>query len=458
MGSEDTTKMGRAIMYLVPRNVIALAALEVVLSFMVVHLVLAGNVGGLLLPDQINGLAGQSNNLAAVLALTTVGVTLAMNTQGGAFRLTPRRLLAAACVAGIVAMPVVLLMFKPGLLWLNNPVSVAWLAAVLGIWLAVILAFRVAFTTILRHAQPQVRRVLFVGNPQRVDIVSRRIQSARAGRFEYVTCDPSQVSWEAIRQQNIWTVVVSPATGLAHAQSLLDCKLRGIPVISDLGFQERHLGRIDLDALGAGDILFSEGYQDRWLTPVMKRVCDIVFSLVMLFLTLPLMTLTAIAIKADTPGPVFYRQTRIGKFGQPFTLFKFRSMTTDAEAGGAVWAQKKDPRVTRVGAFIRTTRIDELPQLANVILGQMSLVGPRPERPHFVSQLAAAIPFYHERSYVKPGVTGWAQVNYPYGASVEDAREKLAYDLYYVKHRGILLDLLILLSTVRVVLFREGAR
>ena len=165
----------------------------------------------------------------------------------------------------------------------------------------------------------------------------------------------------------------------------------------------------------------------------------------MLALTLPLMALTALAIKIDSPGPVFYRQQRIGRFDKPFTLFKFRSMTVDAEAGGNPrWAQQQDPRVTRVGRFIRATRIDELPQLVNVLRGEMSLVGPRPERPHFVEQLARVIPFYRQRAYVKPGLTGWAQVNFPYGASVEDAREKLAYDLYYVKNRTLLLDLLIL--------------
>jgi lipopolysaccharide/colanic/teichoic acid biosynthesis glycosyltransferase len=156
---------------------------------------------------------------------------------------------------------------------------------------------------------------------------------------------------------------------------------------------------------------------------------------------------------------VIYRQQRVGQFGRVFTVFKFRSMRTDAEACGTPrWAQTGDPRVTRIGRIIRASRIDELPQLANVLRGEMSLVGPRPERPLFVEQLARAIPFYRQRAYVKPGLTGWAQVNYPYGASIEDASEKLAYDLYYVKHSSFWLDLLILLRTVRVVLFQEGSR
>jgi lipopolysaccharide/colanic/teichoic acid biosynthesis glycosyltransferase len=165
-----------------------------------------------------------------------------------------------------------------------------------------------------------------------------------------------------------------------------------------------------------------------------------------------------VLILAESPGPVIYRQERVGLGGKPFTIWKFRSMRNDAERAGPIWAALGDARVTRIGAFIRKVRIDELPQLVNILRGDMSLVGPRPERPHFVTQLAAQIPLFHERAQVKPGLTGWAQVNYPYGASVEDARAKLSYDLYYIKHRSVLLDLVILLATVRVVLFQEGSR
>ena len=177
-----------------------------------------------------------------------------------------------------------------------------------------------------------------------------------------------------------------------------------------------------------------------------------------MLVTLPLLLLTALAIKLDSPGPVFYRQERVGRDGRVFMLFKFRSMVVDAEKGGARWATKHDTRVTRVGRFIRLTRIDEIPQVLNVLRGDMAFVGPRPERPAFVRQLAEQIPHYHDRAVVRPGITGWAQVNYPYGASVEDARMKLAYDLYYVRRRSLFLDLLILVATVRVVLFQEGSR
>ena len=177
-----------------------------------------------------------------------------------------------------------------------------------------------------------------------------------------------------------------------------------------------------------------------------------------LILTLPLLLLVAVLIKFDTPGPVFYRQERVGLGGRTFVLVKFRSMRVDAEAAGPCWASERDPRVTRLGRLLRLTRIDELPQLLNVLAGSMSLVGPRPERPHFVEQLTQIIPHFTDRIALKPGLTGWAQVNYPYGASVEDARQKLAYDLYYLQHRSLLLDLRILLATVCVVLCGRGAR
>ena len=188
------------------------------------------------------------------------------------------------------------------------------------------------------------------------------------------------------------------------------------------------------------------------------RLRDVTICAGLLVATLPVALAAACLIKIDSPGPVFYRQLRTGLHGQPFTLLKFRSMRLDAECGGPCWAAVQDPRVTRIGGFLRATRIDELPQLLNVLRGEMSLIGPRPERPHFVAQLAEVIPGYTDRTAILPGITGWAQVNYPYGASVEDARHKLAYDLYYVHHRGRLLDLRILLATIRVVLLGIGAR
>ena len=226
----------------------------------------------------------------------------------------------------------------------------------------------------------------------------------------------------------------------------------GIAVRSTAEFWDRRLRRVDVERIPAECL-------DQGLPRVgASRLFDVVVSLGLLVLTLPLMAVTALLVRAESPGPVLYRQERVGQGGRNFTLLKFRSMRADAELGGPAWAATRDPRVTRAGQFLRKTRIDELPQLFNVLGGEMSFIGPRPERPHFVAQLAAAIPHYDARTQVKPGLTGWAQVNYPYGASVEDARMKLSYDLYYVRNRSLLLDLLILVATVRVILFQEGAR
>ncbi len=194
------------------------------------------------------------------------------------------------------------------------------------------------------------------------------------------------------------------------------------------------------------------------LTSAVRRGRDVVCSLTLLALSLPLLLTMGCLIKLDSPGPVLYRQQRVGMNGRPFNLLKFRSMRIDAEAGGPQWAAERDTRVTRIGAFIRAFRIDEIPQLLNVLRGEMSLVGPRPERPFFVEQLVQVIPHYDDRTVILPGITGWAQINYPYGASVEDARAKLIYDLHYVHNQSLRLDLQILLTTVWVVLFRSGAR
>ncbi|HEY0413609.1 MAG TPA: TIGR03013 family XrtA/PEP-CTERM system glycosyltransferase [Allosphingosinicella sp.] len=241
---------------------------------------------------------------------------------------------------------------------------------------------------------------------------------------------------------------------------LLRIKTTGVHVNDISSFLERETGRVDLDSLNPSWLIFSDGFSSgRRISAAGKRLFDIAVSAAILLLFAPLIGLTALLVKLESAGPAFFRQKRVGLYGVPFEILKLRSMREDAEVGGkAVWAQKDDPRVTRVGAVIRKLRIDELPQAWTVLKGEMSLVGPRPERPQFVSDLEARLPYYSERHVVKPGITGWAQINFPYGASVEDAREKLEYDLYYAKNYTPFLDLLILLQTVRVVLWPEGAR
>ncbi len=240
---------------------------------------------------------------------------------------------------------------------------------------------------------------------------------------------------------------------------LLRIKTTGVYVYDFSSFIERETGRVDLDSVNPSWLIFSDGFSSGQLVSrALKRLFDILASGLMLLLTAPLILLFALLVRLDSKGPSFYRQRRVGLFGEPFDVIKLRSMRTDAETGGAQWAVIDDPRVTRIGSFIRKTRIDELPQLWTVLTGAMSFVGPRPERPEFVAELEQHLPFYAERHMTKPGITGWAQINYPYGASIADARHKLEYDLYYAKNYTPFLDLLILLQTLRVVIWNEGAR
>lgn len=242
-------------------------------------------------------------------------------------------------------------------------------------------------------------------------------------------------------------------------REILDCKMSGIGVVDLLTFFERETGKVRLDILQPSWLFLSDGFRLNTLRGVSKRVFDISVVLLMLPIALPLMFLAGLAVflESGARGPIFYRQTRVGEYGRLFQIVKFRSMRVDAESDGPRWASENDSRVTVVGSLIRRTRLDELPQLYNILKGEMSFVGPRPERPEFTRELRNSIPYYSERHRVKPGLTGWAQIRYPYGASQDDAVKKLQYDLYYVKNYSIFLDLLILFQTAEVVLFRKGA-
>jgi sugar transferase (PEP-CTERM system associated) len=242
---------------------------------------------------------------------------------------------------------------------------------------------------------------------------------------------------------------------------LLECRLEGVEINDLVTFLERETGKVRLDILNPSWMIFAEGFRQGRAHGVFERLFDIVASFVMLAASAPVMLLTAAAIKLSDGwrAPIFYRQLRVGQYGKPFKLLKFRSMRVDAERDGqAQWAQKNDSRITRIGSFIRTTRIDELPQILNVLRGEMSFVGPRPERPEFVEQLNETIPYYRERHSIKPGITGWAQLCYPYGSSEQDAMEKLQYDLYYVKNHSLIFYIAILVQTVEVIVWGKGAR
>ncbi len=252
-------------------------------------------------------------------------------------------------------------------------------------------------------------------------------------------------------------VALSERRGVLPFQELLHCRFAGIEVVEAVTFYEEATGKLKIQDINPDWFIYSTGFGFGNIIRFCKRSLDIFFALIGIILTLPILPLIVLAIKLESPGEVLFSQVRVGENGRDFKIYKFRSMRQDAEAvSGAVWAGEDDPRITRVGNFLRKTRLDEIPQLFNVFMGDMAFVGPRPERPEFITNLEKEIPYYSKRHALKPGVTGWAQVCYPYGASVEDSMMKLKYDLYYVKNFSIFLDLKIMLKTVKVVLFGQG--
>lgn len=253
-------------------------------------------------------------------------------------------------------------------------------------------------------------------------------------------------------------VALDERRGKFPLEQLLICRLKGIPVDDGVAFTEQLAGKLSVESIHPSFLIFSDGFKRSAIFKRVKRILDIAGSLFGLIIFSLVSVVISIAIKLESKGPVLYRQERVGEDGKIFRLLKFRSMRADAEANGPVWAQENDQRVTRVGKVIRKLRLDEIPQMFNVLKGEMSFVGPRPERPFFVDQLKSEIPFYSERHVVKPGITGWAQISYRYGASKEDALEKLKYDLYYIKHMSLLFDLMIVFQTIKIVFLGKGAR
>ncbi len=350
-------------------------------------------------------------------------------------------------------------------------------ALFVAIVIAVVVLWRLGYTAVLSTRGASIR-ILLVGGGDLARKVYEETQRRRPLGFHVVGClaaDPDQDrDREAFpevlggfddlgtvgRRRDIDRVVVAigERRGRFPVRELLELRLSGRRVEDGCAFYERLAGKLLIEYLRPSQLIFGEGFSKSRLTLFLKRLVDFVASGVGIVVAFPVWLVVPLAIKLDSPGPVFFRQERVGEGGRRFEVLKFRSMRSDAEAGtGPVWAREGDARVTRVGRFIRKTRIDEIPQLINVLRGEMSFVGPRPERPFFVEQLTEKVPYYVQRHTVKPGVTGLAQVKYPYGASVEDALEKLRYDLYYVKHLGFWMDLSIIFETVKVVLFGKGA-
>jgi sugar transferase (PEP-CTERM system associated) len=276
-----------------------------------------------------------------------------------------------------------------------------------------------------------------------------------------LSLESSLVDLMVARDADELVVAVDDRRKRLPVDDLLDCKMSGMQVMDLVSFLEKEASLLNLDVLQPSWLIFSPGFQRRPLVEIGKRTLDVVGAAVLLVLGIPAMAAVALGIWIESGGrgPILFHQTRVGLGGRPFRLHKFRSMRADAEADGvARWATVGDPRVTRLGRFIRKTRLDEMPQLFNVLRGEMSLVGPRPERPEFVQELSGRLRYYPERHRVKPGLTGWAQLNYQYGSSLDDAKKKLEYDLYYVKNASLFLDLVILLETVEIVLWGKGAR
>jgi sugar transferase (PEP-CTERM system associated) len=264
-----------------------------------------------------------------------------------------------------------------------------------------------------------------------------------------------------VKQEGVDRIIVAMGErrGQLPTDRLLKLSLGGdVSIEEGATFYERVTGRVSLDMIRPSWLIFTGRGRQAKLATVTRNAVHRTVALIGALLTLPIVLLTAILIKIDSRGPVFYKQERIGKNGRPFVLAKFRSMRVDAEKEGPVWASKGDDRTTRVGRIIRKIRVDEIPQFWNILCGEMSFVGPRPERPHFVAQLAQEIPYYEQRHLIAPGLTGWAQIKYPYGASIEDARQKLQYDLFYIKNHSLFLDAIILFETIKIILFGRGAQ
>ncbi len=409
-------------------------------------------------------------SLIYAVAMTSSMVALGLYQRGTMTHAAMLARLAVSFALGTAGLSVVFYVL-PDLFFGRGVYGLALIYSLLLIWLIRALFHRFA------TEEAQYHRVLVLGSGNTANAVLRNegegfgyrvVRFARLSDKERAIDDERVGSLDGplldyVERNDIDEIVIAmdEQRGGLPLDDILDCKMSGIGVFDLISFFEKEMSKIHIDYLKPSWIIFSPGFHMGLSTRYGKRVFDILVSLILLLVASPFMLGVAIASIIESRGrdPVFYSQVRVGKDNRPFHVHKFRSMRVDAESDGvARWATKNDDRVTRLGKFIRKTRLDELPQLWNVLVGEMSMVGPRPERPEFVEKLAETIPFYNERHRVKPGVTGWAQVRYQYAETEEDTREKLQYDLYYVKNASLFLDLIVLLETVEVVLWGKGAQ
>ena len=462
--------MIRLFKHYVPNAVLLLGLLDVVL------LVAAGELGWVLRAHQVGMAALPMTTRAPQLLGYAAFIEIAMIAVGvyGADALQSLRYAMARLIVaislGVIGLSVLYFLIPQISFWRSNLLYAMGMSVLLLVFLRILLGKTLG-------SQAFKRRIVVLGagpRAARLKVLSKAPGAGFAVVGYVSMSEANRVIPEAIARDAIYNladhVVLLNASEVVLAleerrnalplKDLLRVKTTGVHVNEISTFLERETGRVDLDSVNPSWLIFSDGFSSgRMVSSAFKRLFDIGASAVLLTLMLPIILLMAIAVKLESKGPAFYRQRRVGLYGTGFDVIKLRSMRQDAEVNGkAVWAEKDDPRITRIGRIIRKTRIDELPQCWSVLKGEMSFVGPRPERPQFVEDLETKLPYYAERHMVKPGITGWAQINYPYGASIEDSRQKLEYDLYYAKNYSPFLDVLILLQTIRVVLFPEGAR
>jgi sugar transferase (PEP-CTERM system associated) len=462
--------MVRLFKHYVPHAVLLLGLLDFIL------LLCAAEAGWVLRAQQIGMAVGTASERAAPLLSFATSLLVAMIAVGvygvealQSLRFAVARLIVAISL-GVIFLSVLYFLIPGMTLWRSNSLYAMMFAFLFLITLRIVLGSMIG-------GEAFKRRLIVLGAGARADRI-RQLEQRRGSGFLVVGYigmnDGPQIVAEAINRTAIYNladfVVKLGASEVVLAleerrnalplQDLIRIKTTGVHVNDLSTFLERETGRVDLDTVNPSWLIFSDGFSaGQRLSSIAKRLFDIVASAILLVLTGPIILIAALLVKLDSKGPAFYRQLRVGLYGQEFQIVKLRTMRQDAEVvGQAIWAEVDDPRITRLGRWLRKLRVDELPQSWTVLKGEMSFVGPRPERRQFVDDLEQHLRYYAERHMVKPGITGWAQINYPYGASIEDARHKLEYDLYYAKNYTPFLDLLILLQTLRVILWPEGAR
>lgn len=468
----------RAVNRMIPTPLLVMAGIESVIlvsALYVAGIAVFGDYANYV--ELLGPVAPKASLIAGLVLICMVAMGLYRFDQRFYFRDAAIRILAALCIGALFT----------ALVFLTMPVSIGaqdnalYRIAAIGFGYSLVLLlsvrylyFRTVDTNVFRRRTlvygAGVRAASLAGLRRKADRRGFQIVGHVSAPGERIVSDERDIIpqkgrsiMEIARERKADEILVAvdERRGSLPVRELLEARLHGIDVIDVIDFFEREAGKIRVDLVRPGWLLFAPGFIGSTWRTFSKRVFDLIASLAMFVIFLPLMLVVAAVIKIEDgwKSPVFYLQSRVGKDGRLFNVIKFRSMAVDAESDGkAVWAQKNDGRITKVGSVLRNNRIDELPQIFNVIRGEMSLIGPRPERPEFVEELQRHIEYYSERHAVKPGITGWAQLRYGYGASVEDAIEKLQYDLYYIKNQGLMLDLLIVLQTVEVVLWGNGAR